>query len=92
MTYDQDTIDEYRKPEYHGEHLSYDEASERYETEDPKEFVANAVDALCGADEIPEPLRRRAARLVPQDGRLRPVSAVRHRRSRQAVLTVTPLL
>ena len=57
MSYDPDLIDEYRKPEYHGEHLSYDEASERYEQDDPKEFVANAVDSLCGADEIPEPLK-----------------------------------
>jgi hypothetical protein len=55
--YDQDTIDEYRKPEYHGEHISFDEGAERYETEDPGEFVANAVDSLCGADEIPEPLK-----------------------------------
>jgi hypothetical protein len=58
MRYDQDTIDEYRKPEYHGEHLTYDEGCARYEAH--PDFLAEAIDATCIVDDLntlPEGLR-----------------------------------
>jgi DNA phosphorothioation-dependent restriction protein DptG len=57
MSYDPDLIDEYRKPEYHGERISDEEAGDRYEADDA--FMSDVINTLCGADAetLPETLR-----------------------------------
>lgn len=56
MRFDQDTIDEYRRPEYHPEFISDDEAARRYEA-DNDAFVQDAIEAFMDTPEVPEPLR-----------------------------------
>lgn len=57
MSRDQDTIDEYRRPEYQPEFISDDEAARRYEAD--SEFVTDAIDALAATDDddIPDAVK-----------------------------------
>ena len=56
--HDQETLDEYRKPEYRPENIYFDEAADRYENADP-DFLAEAIDATSyvDLDTLPEALR-----------------------------------